>query len=244
MRKFLGLFLILALVLVASVALATIAGTPHDFSGGGFDTIAGATVCSQCHIPHGGSTATANLPLWARSNPAGSTYIVYGSNGVAGTPGSTPSGTTVNAPGTFSLTCLSCHDGTLGINTVTKNGVAFTSAMTANSSHVNAAGFLINVVDPVTGYNPDLTKDLRNDHPVGLSYRGVFAGSLAGLQNSTVNGSITEVVNGANIYPLFTVGAVTTTMECATCHNPHDFTNAPFLRGPKATICQDCHATK
>lgn len=64
-------------------------------------------VCVYCHTPHGANTSIA-APLWNRTNKT-NTYTLY--NSVTLTQ-------TVGQPGTNSLTCLSCHDGTVGIDSV------------------------------------------------------------------------------------------------------------------------------
>lgn len=235
--KRVGLILfVTCLVLIAAVAFAGIANTKHNLTATGGQTTrttdATATLCGFCHIPHGGNTSVAGLPLWARSTPTGP-YTVYGASG-AGSNGTTLSGTTVNAtPGTFSLTCLSCHDGTISLGTIVKNGVSTTYNMTGN---VDANGKLVDDSN-TTAYNPLIGTDLTNDHPVGLQYRGTAA-TYAGLINA-VNGVV------ANKYPLY--GASTDQLECASCHDPHrEDTNGQtkFLRGANATLCQDCHANK
>lgn len=230
-----ALLMVVAFLLVAGSAFAAIQGTAHDFTTatGPGTKLTNATVCGTCHIPHGGSTATPGLPIWARSNPAAGSYNVYGDTGTAGSS-FTVSGTTVNAPGTFSLTCLSCHDGTIGINTITKNGVSISYAVSSNTAYVNASGMIVNVVNGTTGYTPYIATNLQNDHPIGLQYRGVAA-SLAGLIAADANGFSVD----GGVFPLFTGN-----MECASCHDPHNSTNSPFLRAAKATICQDCHANK
>ncbi len=232
-----GLFLLVAcLVLVAAVAFAGIANTKHNLTSTGGQTTrttdSTATLCGFCHIPHGGDTSVTGLPLWARQTPAGP-YTVYGASG-SGLNGQTLSGTPVNSmPGTFSLTCLSCHDGTISLGTIVKNGVSTTYPMIGN---VDANGKLVDDGN-ATAYNPLISTDLRNDHPVGLEYRGEAA-TYAGLINA-VNGVV------ANKYPLY--GASSDQLECASCHDPHreDTTGqTKFLRGANATLCQDCHANK
>ena len=65
-------------------------------------------VCVYCHTPHG-ANSTINAPLWNRTN-LGNTYTLY----------NVPlmSGQTPTQPGVNSLTCLSCHDGTLAIDSI------------------------------------------------------------------------------------------------------------------------------
>jgi len=241
--KRLGLFFLVAVcVLVAAVAFAGIANTKHNLStSGSYTQIQNASVCGPCHIPHGGQTGGV-APLWARKNP-NTTYTLYGTNN------KTLSGTTVNQPGSHSLTCLSCHDGTIAINTITKNGVDTTiGSVTNNTAYVNANGYIVNVTNTSTGYRPYIGTDLRDDHPVGVVYDSTNA-TYAGLTNSLTNKGSYWVPTGTNwrIYGPDGTGQV----ECGSCHDPHTSDNSghssetnKFLRGSVANICQDCHANK
>jgi hypothetical protein len=67
-------------------------------------------VCVYCHTPHGSNT-TIDLPLWNRSNN-NQTYTTYD------TLGSSSITSDIQQPGINSLACLSCHDGTLGVDSV------------------------------------------------------------------------------------------------------------------------------
>lgn len=64
-------------------------------------------ICVYCHTPHGANTQIA-LPLWNRSIPA-TTYNTYNSSTIT---------QPVSQPGPNSLSCLSCHDGTVSIDSV------------------------------------------------------------------------------------------------------------------------------
>ena len=225
-------FILLAAVLfiaAGTAAFGAISTTPHNLTNTAnpvYTSSSTATLCGFCHIPHGGNTAVAGLPLWARQGQAASFYSVYGG-------GTTLAGTTVNAPGANSLTCLTCHDGTVGVGITYKNGVAATPyTMTTNTGgHITSNGALdwagYNSDTTLSGYNPVIGgsagNDLTNDHPVGVVYTVGSAGLGA-------------APSWAKLY--------SSRVECASCHDPHDMTNDPFLRAPAATICQGCHSTK
>lgn len=70
-------------------------------------------VCVYCHTPHGANTTMLSAPLWNRTNQVamGTTYTLYGG-------GLSSAGQTVTQPGISSLTCLSCHDGTVAIDSI------------------------------------------------------------------------------------------------------------------------------
>ena len=67
-------------------------------------------VCVYCHTPHGANKQI-QAPLWNRTvNPG--TYTIYDKETTIGLEGR------MSLPGPSSLTCLSCHDGTIAIDSV------------------------------------------------------------------------------------------------------------------------------
>jgi predicted CXXCH cytochrome family protein len=97
----------------------------------------------------------------------------------------------------------------------------------ANLGQVYDGGANTNLFDVAASIagSANVGTDLRNDHPVGIGY--VVAG------NSEFNAN-------AGGLPLY---GVTNTVECASCHDPHDETNIPFLRVTNAAsaLCTTCH---
>lgn len=76
-----------------------------------------ADVCVYCHTPHGASNQASvqGAPLWNRTYNAGATYDMYNQLGTSSlTKGSVLAG----RPGPNSLTCLSCHDGTMSVDSI------------------------------------------------------------------------------------------------------------------------------
>jgi mono/diheme cytochrome c family protein len=67
-------------------------------------------VCVYCHTPHGANKAI-DLPLWNRTINTNS-YITYDTLGTSSLTSE------VSQPGINSLACLSCHDGTLGVDSI------------------------------------------------------------------------------------------------------------------------------
>jgi len=65
-------------------------------------------ICVYCHTPHGANTQI-QAPLWNRTVNTG-TYQIYDKP--------TTLMRTVSTPGPTSLTCLSCHDGTIAIDSI------------------------------------------------------------------------------------------------------------------------------
>jgi predicted CXXCH cytochrome family protein len=220
---------------------AVIAGGPHDLSGGSAlrntnATIAGQT-CVFCHTPHGGSNS---IPLWNRSAPTGAAYQLYTS--------STSDVTTTAAQVAASVSgaCLSCHDGTIAVDVLADvNGlafgpaVAFTRQGTAKSTYSSGGAGSSNVM---SGGLPFLGTDLRNDHPVSIVYETARAATAAEFVTQVVNGA-KITVGAVNPVPLYGASAATATVECASCHNPHNNSLGNFLRKANtgSAICLSCH---
>lgn len=218
------LIILTAIICLTFVGL-TFAGvsdssSPHNLSVNGASTIKSTNeteVCIFCHTPHG---ASAN-PLWNR-NLDSSAYTMYSS--------STMNATLPSAPTGISLLCMSCHDGVSAINVVVNYGTVYPIVMEGNINKFSDVGSY------PPSHNPNLTKDLSNDHPVSFTYDTTLANNDGGLHDPGTN--------GANITPLKLYGGK---LECATCHDPHEYGSltgtAPFLRmsNSSSDMCLKCH---
>lgn len=218
-----------------------VAGGPHDLSNGSGlrntnATIAGQT-CIFCHTPHGGANS---IPLWNRTAPTGGAYQLYTSS----TTDVTTNATLVAA--SVSGACLSCHDGTIAVDVLADvNGlafgpsVAFTRQGTAKAIYVNGAGGSANVMN---GGLPFLGTDLRNDHPVAIVYETARAATASEFVTQVVSGP-RITVGAVNPLPIFGASAATATVECASCHNPHNNSLGNFLRKANtgSSMCLSCH---
>ena len=81
---------------------AGITGTPHDFSGRGWN--ARNDLCGVCHTPH---NADPSQPVLWNHVVTSASFTPYASGGsMDSTPG---------APAGVSILCLSCHDGTVAV---------------------------------------------------------------------------------------------------------------------------------
>ena len=98
-------------------------------------------ICAFCHTPQGAESTVASPPLWNRTAQPLSSYRAYSSLGSA----------TVEATGSVSMSCLSCHDGSQAPNIV-----------------INTPTLRLNVGD----VQVNIGNDLRNHHPVGIQYAG------------------------------------------------------------------------
>ncbi|MGK7346255.1 MAG: cytochrome c3 family protein [Candidatus Nitrospinota bacterium M3_3B_026] len=145
-------------------------------------------VCVYCHTPHGANSTMPKAPLWNRTNPS-NTYTLYN---LPLTSGQAPT-----QPGVNSVTCLSCHDGTVGVDSIINmpgSGRYSAAQETAHNEAFldtwpNPDDILIHDLDGKQGklttcqgtcHNPsgwvpapDFTvfvigTDLTDDHPVGV----------------------------------------------------------------------------
>lgn len=215
MKKSLILVVAVAMLLVATSAFATISGSKHDLTGVAILTNP-ISSCQYCHTPHHASTVDTTLPLWNRNLPTASSFTVYGAT-TSNATGVTLSGTTVHAPGTHSLTCLSCHDG------VTEYGDLIMGGET---------GF-----GPMTGTNV-IGEDLRTTHPVGVKYDTTLTGlGQAGLG---------AVPTTTRLYATGGENRVECS-SCHDPHSNDRTAGgdtSPFLRMLKSTMCSKCHSQK
>ena len=145
-------------LLVSGSAGAAIATSAHDFTGGGTVdlTLQGAnTMCAACHTPHASALNLSNnvSPLWDRTASV-QAFTAYDSDTMEHTAG---------VPTGVSLLCMSCHDGT----------VALDSFGGATGGITIAAGFI-------------RAADMNNDHPIGFLYNGAIAGDGGLVATATV----------------------------------------------------------
>jgi predicted CXXCH cytochrome family protein len=257
MKKILLLVISITLIAAGS-AFGIVAGSRHDMTFGALYAGSVLSSCQYCHTPHlRNNPLVGAAPLWNRSvSGAGSylasdgatSYQVYGAAGVGG-PGGTLSGTTVGAPGGNSKTCLSCHDGTIGLGAVIVGAFAAVTGVEAGGTAVTVGvgGALIDGnTNTVTGRVPGLGTDLRQEHPVGVVYdSGTTGPGLSNVIAALPSGLVYEV-NGTTLRIYGAGGDGFSTVECGSCHDPHVTGGGfdPFLRQVLTTICTDCHSAK
>jgi predicted CXXCH cytochrome family protein len=166
---------ILAASLIGAIMLAqpsgtvgSIIGTKHDLSAYGWGT---DQTCKFCHTPH--NALSANLaPLWNHATST-ATYNLYGENGSSPTFNAT---NTISQPSASSKACLSCHDGTVAMDTYgTRTG---THKM---------------------GGTSNLGTDLRNDHPISFTYDAALA-TADGALIMPVSGSWVDASHKVPLY--------------------------------------------
>jgi hypothetical protein len=231
-----------ALLVSPSVIRAGIIGSPHDFSGEAWNTAAGDqhTVCMVCHTPHHADPTRG--PLWNHSSSGGGFTMYNNSTAPAANLKATPDA----APAASSLACLSCHDGTVAVNSY-GGGIQGGSAVTITNS-------------------ANLTKDLSHSHPISLTYDTTLAGNGVNQNKWLWNPDTTTVVppvSGGGAFVSandmtvngFLLGG-THRLECRSCHDVHNQEGSPFdiNNNPKlvkmvgvdannngSLLCRACH---
>lgn len=233
MKKSFVILLVLSLVMCFAVSSNVyaqfgnkVSDTPHNLrkaNGDGMPVTDLGEVCVYCHTPHNNNTGI-DAPLWNRTTPAGP-YTMYNSPTIDMTIAGSAQG--------VSLACLSCHDNTIGLDQVI-NVPPAQNGVTVSGTTISACGASCHVgATPAEGLNFEGTNigtDLSNDHPVSVTYD---PGQDANFHPAS-NGKV-------GVLQLY--GANKDQVECASCHNPHDNSNRPFLRmsNDNSDMCLTCH---
>lgn len=233
----LTVFLLLAAPLGAQDgSKGTISSTPHDLS-----STAGS-LCGVCHIAHQDSGTNRTL-LWNHATTTATAYSVYGSStfNASSTIAALDQSSTAQQTGDefYSLSCMSCHDGATATNTVYR-------APDGLSGTANGSFFDIGTGAVITGAS-NVGTALNNDHPVNFTYNAALATADGGLFNpvgGTPWGTVRASSKGANGEEQEPV-LFNDTVQCATCHNPHNNANGTFLRqdNGSSALCLRCHST-
>ncbi|MBI4911523.1 MAG: cytochrome c3 family protein [Acidobacteria bacterium] len=212
------------MVLAGTSAMATIVGTKHDLSSaapaGQVKTNTGQ-VCVFCHTPHNAAAVAAQLiPLWNHTTTATATWQMYTN---ANVPVANLQGTVDASPTGASLACFSCHDGTLAVGAIGNIPNDVASITYTAGGNVNGSGL-------ITGGNTLLGTDLRNDHPIAITYQ----------DNLDTGLNAPATLTTARLFPTNATG---NKVQCASCHDVHNSTFAPFLRGTMvgSALCRQCH---
>jgi Doubled CXXCH motif (Paired_CXXCH_1) len=229
------------LACVALVALkpmttqATIIGSAHDFTASTNYWILGATnwaagststnVCGECHTIHH-APDPARGPLWIHT-PTANTFKTYDQGGSE----TFPSSLTV-ALGSSSKACLSCHDGSIAVNSQDSGAVPGTTTTIKGGIGVNIKSSAV-VVEVAGGVD-----DLTHMHPVGVSY----ASAIAALPTGELNPTSTAIAGGT----IATVMLKNGNVECSSCHDIHRTQGTSTASGIYTVarghaLCLTCH---
>lgn len=219
-----GLFgvTVTALFVLAGPAHAGIADTKHNLSMSGTGSIKSTDnpeICIFCHTPHD-AIKNDNIPLWNHTLSSVATYGVYTSPTFNATDAAEVGGVTAETAAVTNL-CLSCHDGTVAINSLNNaSNINPTTTMQGTSGGMLPAG------------NSNLGSHLTNDHPINFTYDAALVTADGGLH---APGSLTNarLFNGK--------------VQCASCHDPHTSDTSggkgAFLRASMngSALCLECH---
>ncbi len=184
----------LVMIFISGFAFGQIANSAHDFSGDTWNSE--SEQCNVCHTPHNALAGVS--PLWNHTVTVAS-FTPYSSSSLDAT---------VAAPDGASKLCLSCHDGTVAID-----------------SYGGATGSI-----NVSG-NDLIGNDLSNDHPISFTYDATLAtndGGLVDPANAGVAALLTggkmecsschDVHNGTGLTNLLTIDNAGSAL-CLTCHS-------------------------
>jgi hypothetical protein len=201
---------VMSLLAASTASAGTIVGSEHDLSTKGYGT---TQICIFCHTPHN-ALNTAGVPLWNHASST-ATYTVYSSPTM---------NATVGQPGASSKLCLSCHDGTVAVDSY--GGRTGTITITGGANFGTA---------------------LSNDHPIGITYNAALAtadGALANPDTKIVTIGTSPSKTGS-ISSTMLIGGV---LECASCHDVHNTftqTTAGLVKisqtAPASGLCLACH---
>lgn len=223
MKKMLAL--IVSFILIGgSIFAQSVVTSKHDLSMGGGITNKSSNesqVCIFCHTPH--QKTISATPLWNKNLSAQATYGTYTSTSLQATVAEIGGGTSV------SNLCMSCHDGTVAVNSLDNKSSIGTPTMGGVATELDATGKLAATRETYMGTN------LTNDHPINFTYDAALATADGALKTP----SSASYVDAAHKVPLYS-GKV----QCASCHDPHNGVNGSFLRMSNAAsaLCQTCHS--
>lgn len=266
MRYLKPLVVMAFVVLTASWALAGqtpgtgIDGTVHDLR---LNYPAASNVpermCVYCHVPHnayklspanngpglnvgGGIQAPDEfdyLPLWNHELPlVASTYTPYYPGPGAPTTGPKAPQSVLNGMtiGSVSLLCLSCHDGSIAVNSYGRDPNNTPNPWLPNDAQF-AGNTLIN-----NQFVVGKDQYLGNHHPIGFDYDSVQTADIE------IRPKTYDMTGAGGGYPATTISdhLYNNKMECATCHSVHNTGNSGeallWRSDVNSELCVTCHA--
>ena len=171
--------------------------------------------CLYCHAPHSGIEGTAGVsgtPLWSQKLSSVTSYQMYTSATLVNKTNAAP------PLGSNSSLCLSCHDGTVAVGTLTPYGQ-------------------VSMSQSLAGTSADLTTNLQSTHPFNfvtpLQPASDLWPSLSASPPSTQDTTgVVQLIKG--------------NVECGSCHNPHvqniDVSgNFLVIDNSQSALCLACH---
>jgi predicted CXXCH cytochrome family protein len=219
-KKLAGLTAIAGLFIAGTASAQTgIVGSAHDFSqAGAFNS--GGEICVVCHTTHVADLSVSVAPLWDHElSTTDFSTVLYDSG--------TMTATDVANPGGISRLCLSCHDGSIALDSFGGSG---------------GSGIFI---DPAYNVNNGAL-GLTDDHPISFTYNDSLATTDGELNAPTsTSANIPGKTGNIDQLMLFDDGAGNLTeLECASCHDVHNAGNAVLLikDNSGSALCLTCHS--
>ena len=189
-------------VFMASSASGGIENSDHDFSG---SVWSGGQICLPCHAPHNNDNNIGEL-LWNHEITS-ATFSIYSSLTMDALTGD-PTG--------VSKFCLSCHDGTVAIDSF---GGSTGGTMIAGDENLGS--------------------NLSDDHPISFVYDTVLAVTDAELADPDIDSS--NMPGGGTIAADMLYGGE---LHCSSCHDVHNAYNNSYLLNVDndgSALCLTCH---
>lgn len=193
---------------------AQVAQSKHNLSVSGSGTIRATTeqeICKFCHIPH---KASPSVPLWDHTMSSVS-YSRYTSSTFTSTY-------KTQYPSSSSKLCLSCHDGTIAIGSISTGQITISGGASLDPDQSLAAGTTSNIGGATS-------TNLTDDHPISIGTPHFSAAQY--------NCSGCHYPRPNNIVQV----------ECVRCHDPHseskDGATKKFLSqsNQSSALCRTCH---
>jgi hypothetical protein len=185
----------------------TIVGSKHDFSGLNSEQ----RICIFCHTPHDADTSVIDAPLW-NHQVTNRSYLLYDSPTLDAR---------VDQPTGGSKLCLSCHDGSVAVDSYGgRSGTIFMLPPAAVAGDID---------------------ELSNDHPISFTYDDALASQDGGLFAPTSTASGLGGTISQNM--LFN-----DRLECSSCHDVHNGPAAAAVNDHllvitqvQSRLCLTCH---
>lgn len=175
----------------------------------------GGNGCKSCHAPHNGSAATQTsglILLWAKAFPATGNTFGVYDSATMANKAVEVGGAALTTSTDVRMYSLLCLSCHDGVTS------SFSPAMQTANKVGSRATF---------GAGATESLGLTNDHPINMPY------------DPTRNTSLQSLATVGAVLPLY---GSNNSMQCSTCHDPHNNVNSNYLRqANNTTHCTTCH---
>jgi predicted CXXCH cytochrome family protein len=215
--KFTVFLLAMALIGLASMSMQGATLPKTGVAGTTHDI--GGRGCNGCHAPHNGalsnggtSSTSGQILLWARNFPSGTNTFGVYDSATEKNKATELGGSSLTTSTDVRMYSLLCLSCHDGVTST------FSPAMKTINMVGSRNAFATGAYE---------SNGLTNDHPVNMSY------------DPTKNPALQAVATVTASLPLY---GTTNTVQCGTCHEPHNNANTNYLRQPNNTThCTTCH---